>query len=120
MNILYYGFERDMGIDFIVGILAGLTVLLAVAVVVMLIEDEYSAAAIAGLICMICLFSAIFIHETEGNIPIIKTTINDSYSWKQLNSEYKLRDTEGQIYTFEVLNVDADEWREVIKEHQGE
>ena len=120
MNILYYGFERDMGIDFIVSILAGLTILLAVAVVVMFIESKFGMAATAGLTCMLFVFLAIFIHETQGNIPIIKTTIDDSYSWKQLNSEYKLRDTEGQIYTFEVLNVDTDEWREVIKEHQGE
>lgn len=120
MNILYYGFERDIGMGFLICILMGVSVLCAIAFIEMIKEHEFNGAAIAGLVCIILCFSAIFLYETQGNIPIIKATIDNSYSWKQLNSEYKLRSTEGQIYTFEVLNVNTNEWHKVIKEHQGE
>ena len=51
------------------------------------------------------------LNLVDNRVPIIKAIFNDTVSYEEIESKYKLRTHEGELYTFEVKNVTPDEWQ---------
>ena len=115
MNILYYGFIReDVSLPIIFCVAA--FIICAAGIFVC---ESVSGKAIAGLFLLMSSWAFYELMKCDFRVPIIKTTINDSISYHEINDRYKLISQEGEIYTFKVLNTAPEEWEQVIKDQEN-
>lgn len=114
MDILFRGFigvSGNPGIGWFLIVLGIGLGLLAIVFVTIEMEGAGSMAVIA-IILIILGFAA----KADTRIPIIKATINESASWQEINNKYQLLEQTGEIYTFEVKDMDIKEWEILIEQ----
>lgn len=112
MNILYYG---------MLGTAANPTLgwpLILISAVVMIVGFFLVARFCANdnwitlmVIPLACLIIGIF-NLIDDRKPIVKATLDDTASFAEITKEYKYLKNEGDIYIFEPLNVNIDEWEQ--------
>lgn len=117
MNILYYGMSgsaanSNLGWPLVI-IGAILTIVLPIILGHFCDSDNW--IAVAGIITGLCLIIGIF-NLIDSRSPYITATLDNTVSFTELQNKYELKKKEGQLYTFKVLNVDIDEWEQLVKE----
>ena len=119
MNILYEGFEGNPALSFygwamiIFGTI--LIILFIIALRLNLREGGIIMMFVSGLI----LLGSGFLVKNDNRVPIIKATINEQVSWREIVDKYELKEQEGQIYIFKVNNVTNEEWEKYLKEKEN-
>lgn len=117
MNILYYGMSGSVA-DPTKGwmfILIGIVILVGGAIIIInsCIDEDWCTVPIV--VCIILLIIGIpKLFDTRS--PYITATLDDTVSFTEIQDKYELKKKEGQLYTFKVLDVNLDEWEQLVKE----
>lgn len=110
MNILYYGIQGSAPYPAVAWFFWGAAILAFIIGIIMCFS-KYEPYYIIPTLAFVALFVAIgFLTNADSRTPIVKATINDEIGWNEINKGYTLIEQEGQIYTFEVKDVDIEEW----------
>ena len=117
MNILYYGMSGsaanpNLGWPLVI---IGAILMIVVPIILGHFCGSDNWMAVAGIIIGLCLIIGIF-NLIDTRSPYITATLDDTVSFTEIQDKYDLRKKEGQLYTFEVLNVDINEWEQLVKE----
>ena len=117
MNILYYGMsgsaaDPTKGWIFII---IGIIVIVGGVIIECVTGFDEDWLVIPLIICIALIIIGIpKLFDTRS--PYITATLDDTVSFTEIQDKYDLRKKEGQLYTFEVLNVDINEWEQLVKE----
>ena len=117
MNILYYGMSGSAAdptkgwLYIIIGIIV-ITIGLIIWCITSINEDWLVIPIIIGLAFIIIGVPKLI----DSRSPYITATLDDTVSFTEIQTKYELKKKEGQLYTFKVLNVDIDEWEQLVKE----
>lgn len=117
MNILYYGMSGSAA-DPTKGwmfILIGIVILVGGVIIIInsSIDEDWSVIPLVISITLI-IIGVPKLFDTRS--PYITATLDNTVSFTEIQDKYKLKKKEGQLYTFEVLNVDINEWEQLVKE----
>ena len=120
MNILYYGFSGS-GSDIFGGILLFiLSAMSATMGIIVAITDGKISAFFTGLIIAAIIALLGLGTYSDIRIPIIKATINDEVSWREIYNKYEFKSQEGEIYIFKVKDTTNEEWDAFLREYYNE
>lgn len=110
MNILYYDIQGSAGWPVLGWILIGVgAILLTISIVIMFADpDDVSFGMI--ITAAVCVVLGILVMK-DTRIPVVKATVSDETSWKEVQQGYELIKQEGEIYTFRVKNASIEEWK---------
>lgn len=118
MNILYEGFDGKPSTPIFGWILIGLGILMLIIFICFLIKkDTQGIGILLGMGIVLVIGGLIAIGDAR--IPIIKATVNEEISWREINDKYELAGQEDQIYTFKVKNTTIEEWENHLKEKES-
>ena len=117
MNILYYGMSGsaanpNLGWPLVI---IGVILLIVCPIILGNLCSSDAWIGIAGIIVFSCLIIGI-VNLIDNRSPYITATLDDTVSFTEIQDKYELEKKEGQLYTFKVLNVDIDEWEQLVKE----
>ena len=118
MTILYEGFNGRPSTPIFGWTLIGLGILAVVVFIYFLIKKDTQGIGILLGFAIVCIMAG-FAFNADIRIPIVKATINEEVSWREINDKYELAGQEDQIYTFKVKNTTIEEWENHLKEKES-
>lgn len=120
MNILYYGFSGSGSNIFLgIGLFIFAVIIVIISVFIAITDGEISAFFVG--LCIAAIFALFGLSEyLDTRIPIIKATMNDEVSWKEIYNKYEFESQEGEIYTFKVKYTTNEEWDAFLMEYYNE
>lgn len=101
MTILYEGFKGTEP-DIVLGVCFCAIGLLSLVSLILSVHHRESGSAIISFIGIFLAIAVILMNFTSHRYPIIRATIDDTISFKEIYKNYELIDVEGDIYTFKV------------------
>ena len=117
MNILYYGMSGsaanpNLGWPLVI-IGAILMIVLPIILGHFCCSDNW--IPVVGIIVGLCLIRGTC-NVIDNRSPYITAKLDNTVSFTEIQDKYELKKKEGQLYTFKVLDVDIDEWEQLVKE----
>lgn len=101
MTILYEGFGgHDLNI--VLGIIFSIVALVALGCLIVSLRERESEGAFASIAFMALAIVIVLNSFIPNRYPIVRATIDDTTSFKEVYESYELIDVEGDIYTFKV------------------
>ena len=110
MNILYYDIQGSAGWPVLGWILIGIGAILLTITIIIAVENPDDISFGMTITMVLCVVLGILVLQ-DTRIPIVKATVNDETSWKEIQQDYELIKQEGEIYTFRVKNASIEEWK---------
>ena len=101
MTILYEGF-RGNGPSTVLIVCFSIFGLLGLVSLILSIKERDSGCTLLSFVGIILAITVIVLNLTSHRYPIVRATINDTTSFKEVYESYELIDVEGDIYTFRV------------------
>ena len=117
MNILYYGMSGSAA-DPTKGwmfILIGIVIIVGGMIIIINSSIDEDWCTVPIIACIIFLIMGIS-HLIDNRFPYVTATLDDTVSFTEIQDKYELKKKEGQLYTFKVLDVNLDEWEQLVKE----
>lgn len=118
MTILYEGFDGRSAMPILGLIIMGFGILAIVVFIYFLIKNDTQGIGTLLGFAIVCIIVG-FIFNADIRIPIVKATVNEEISWREINDKYELVGQEDQIYTFKVKNTTIEEWENYLKEKES-
>lgn len=117
MNILYYGMSGsaanpNLGWPLVI---IGVILMIVLPIIIGHFCDSDNWMAVAIIVVSVCLIIGIY-NLIDSRSPYITATLDNTVPFTELQNKYELKKKEGQLYTFKVLNVDINEWEQLVKE----
>lgn len=119
MNILYEGFDGTPALPFYGWTMIIFGIILIIAFIIALKTNFHDTGVMIMFISGLILIGSGFLVKNDNRVPIIKATINEQVSWREIVDKYELKGQEGQIYVFKVNNVTNEEWENYLKEKEN-
>ena len=117
MDILYYGMSGSAAdptkgwLYIIIGI-----IVISIGLIITYITSINEDWLVIPIIISVTLIILGIPKLIDNRSPYITATLDDTVSFTEIQTKYELKKKEGQLYTFKVLNVDIDEWEQLVKE----
>ncbi len=119
MNILYEGFDGTPALAFYGWAIIIIGTIFIIAFIIALRVNFHDSGVIIIFIMGLILVGSGILLNNDNRVPIIKATINEQVSWREIVDKYELKGQEGQIYVFKVNNVTNEEWENYLKEKEN-
>jgi len=101
MTILYEGFEGAEP-NIVLTICFGILGLLSIVSLIVCFKANDTGCAVISFFGLTLVIIVILVNLTSHRYPIVRATIDDTASFKEVYENYELIDVEGDIYTFRV------------------
>lgn len=101
MTILYEGFKGTEP-SIVLTICFGILGLLSIVSLIICLKTDDTGCAVISFFGIALAIVVVLVNITSHRYPIVRATIDDTTSFKEVYESYELIDVEGDIYTFKV------------------
>lgn len=104
MTILYEGFKGEEP-SIVLGVILCVIGVVSLGLFLLALRESEPVGAVLCFIAILVVTCGAVVTFTSHRYPIVRATVSDVMSFKEVYENYELIDVEGEIYTFKVKDI---------------